>query len=181
MLIVDIETTSLDRNKAEIINLGAIDVETGDELFIECRPTASQYLLHQIGLDSFDSETTNIHGVDKELWFLRRELNDDSFFNQREAIEILIDFADRRNTALLAGWNIGQFDFLILCRVFTGNMNLDWYFGHRCVDLASICYHQFGEFLGSKDIAKKLGIKPEGIHTGITGARLEYEVWKKLQ
>jgi DNA polymerase III epsilon subunit-like protein len=176
MIVLDLETTGLDRNHSQIINLGAVHLESGDELYLECYPDRSK------GLDNaFDDFTTNIHGVTRARWYDRSEYGG-HYLGQKQTVDIFIEFClDQEPTPLLAGKNIGSFDCMIAHRSWDGTFSMKWPLGHRFLEIASLAYGIYGKMLSSHELADLAGeIREQEIHTGISGARHEAAILRKL-
>ena len=70
---------------------------------------------------------------------------------------------------------------MILHRIYDGTFDMSWALGHRFLDISSLLYLKTGKLLSSREIPKFLGIEPESdLHSGISGARHEYTVLKKV-
>ena len=174
MIVVDIETTSLDREHTQIIDIGAVHHETGKELYIECRPDFTMPM-------SCNRFSSVVNGVEFEDWLNRSE---EKYASQKDGAVEFVNWCLEHDgeKPVLGGNNIAAFDCMILCRMYDGNFDLNWPLGHRFVDIHSMFYGKFKKSLGSDDIAKYLDVEPEvKPHTGIAGARHESLIFKKLE
>ena len=170
MIVVDIETTSLSREYAQLTEMGAIHYETGEEFFLKSRPSFDLPLL-------LDPESFKYNGTDMNEWLSRTEEP-----NQKETVQQFIDWSlSKEEKPVLGGHNIGSFDCMVLCRIHTGSFNMNWPLGHRQVDIHSIFYSYHRKSMNSDSIAEHLGLPKEARpHTGIGGARHEYRIFKNL-
>lgn len=166
MIVVDIETTSLDKNKCGLLSIGAVDYDSDKEFYVECYPTNDP---------DIDPVSLKHNGTKLE----------DIYNKAKSDKEAIIDFfiwtLDINEGNLLAGHNIGNFDAMILHRLWDGTFHADWPWGHRFVDLHTIAYDRFMISMGMDAILEKLGSAPEPKpHTAINGARLEKWAFKQL-
>lgn len=166
MIILDLETSGLDPQIHGMLSLGAVDFETGDEFYGECRLGANQrYSLEALKINGFDGE--NIYDSTKQT--------------QVELYQKFVKWASGRST-LVGGHNVGSFDVQFLKKVHSKQKKITKFpFQFRYVDLHSVAYQRFGESLSMSQICGNLGINPEPTpHNALTGAKKEYECFKIL-
>lgn len=167
MIVFDIETTGLNPVKNAMVSLGAVDHDTGDEFYGECRiiPTFQFVEAEALAVNGFSLDGVN--DVAKQFDF--------------ELYNSFLKWAEDRE-ALLAGQQVGSFDIFFLraihdrCGWFG-----KWSFGHRSIDLHSVAFAKFGKSLSLDGVLKAVGLEPEPKpHNALTGARLERDAFRKL-
>jgi DNA polymerase III epsilon subunit-like protein len=172
MIVVDIETTGLDPVKNSIISIGALDFSNPKkEFYGECSPKKE-----------IDQEALKINGFKEEGLKLIKK---DCFSLVKEFLE----WAKKINGKTLAGENV-WLDASFL-RQATKEMNEEWPFGHRFLDLHSLSY--YFHILDDKEIIKEdskfsldqtlkyLGLPEEPKpHNALTGAKVSAECLSRL-
>lgn len=177
MIIIDVETGGLDPHKHALLSIGAVDYETGDEFYGECR-TYKDYPGHEDDLiDDFALKVNGFtldqcHDVTKQ-WPHSLYMQ----FLHWAAIE-------KKRDLLIGGQQVGSFDILFLKR-FANDSGHGivpvWPFGHRSVDLHSSAYTILGKSLSLDGILTAVGLSAEPRpHNALTGARLERDAFKRL-
>ena len=163
LILVDIETTGLDRERSGILSIGAVDYNSDKEFYIGTYP-GSDVLIEPAAL--------KLNGL---------YLNDKAT-PIKDAVQQFIDWSlSIYDKPILGGENVGQFDAIMLCKAFTGDMSLNWIFKHRVVDLHSIVYFLTGKSLSLKLAAEECGMRPEPeIHHALNGAKKAKEVLRYL-
>ena len=175
LIIVDIETSSLCRLTSQMVNIGAVHLDSGEEFFIECLPNMAEY-------NGYNPESGKINGVTKEAFLARVDERSGRYVSQEYSVTRLEEFClDKAEKPYLCGANFSGFDAMILHRTKYGNFDMSWPLGHRFLDIGSLGFSVFGEAMGMVKLCEKLEIAPEDvIHTGIGGARKEAECVKAL-
>lgn len=166
MIVIDIETSGVDPAQHGILSIGAVDFETGDEFYGECRL--------DFGLGWTD-EALKING------FTVEQILDSS---KQHSSELLFQFREwsKPRSSMLAGQNIGSFDlqFLLACHK-NHNSPDTWIFRYHTVDLHSVAFAKFKKSYSLPKICKLLNVEPEPeIHNALTGARTVAECLKRL-
>lgn len=169
MIIIDIETSGLDPHRHSLLSLGAVDYDSGESFYGECRLCAGREIeAAALAVNGFTEE--HIHRSDALL-----------------DVELYARFCSwvttNNYTSLIGGQQVGSFDILFLREVHNraGNAVGKWPFGHRSVDLHSVAFAKFGESLGLDGILQKVGLNPEPKpHNALVGAQLEREAFKRL-
>jgi oligoribonuclease (3'-5' exoribonuclease) len=176
LALIDVETTGLDADVHEMIDIGAVYVDTeGQELgrfFIRINPAHPERA--QAGAKA-------VNGYIEERW---RSLG---AVSPAEALRAFEEFhrrtaADR--TMIFTAFNVG-FDQAFVSRWLRreGRSFRDWYF-YQVLDLPSMAWGQgIRELTGSK-IAEALGVPDETRdplkHTGETGADFNLAIYREL-
>lgn len=164
MITLDIESTGLDENRHCMVSLGAVDNDTGDEFYQECR------IYPESEVDDF---ALGVNG------FTRDQINDPTKPWPHEVLAAFIEWSVGREP-LLGGQQVGSFDIKFL-KVLMPRVAAKWPWGHRSVDLHSCFYEQFKKSLSLDGILVELGLKAEvKPHNALTGARLERDAFKRL-
>ena len=162
MIVLDVETSGIDPQVHGLLSIGAVDTETGESFYADCRLSEDR---------TFTSIALGINGRTPE-----------SLYIGPHDVTISQDFrawCESRN-CLVGGQQVGSFDLLFLREVF-GRAGLPWPFGYRCVDLHSVAWAKWGESLGLDDILERLGLEKEPKpHNALTGAKLEAECFRRL-
>tara|TARA_B110000116_G_scaffold171857_1_gene148537 strand:+ start:3205 stop:3849 length:645 start_codon:yes stop_codon:yes gene_type:complete len=176
--IVDLETTGLNPNYNEIIDIGLILI---DEDMNEIGRFNSKILpLHP---ERINPEARKINGFDLILWKKENALTSE------EATKKLIDFLSnfKRKPYFIAfnSW----FDSAFLSNLFrTYDYRFDNWFDYKVFDIPSMAlacgYFPEGENFND-DLAKLLNVTPETknplVHTGESGVNYNYAILKSLQ
>ncbi len=166
MIILDIETTGLDPKRHGMVSLGAIDYNTGEEFYGECR----------VGEDKeIDPYSLVVNG------FTIEECRDLSKWPSFILCKEFLSWATKSNrTLLLAGQQVGSLDIPFIKTIVT-DRNIEWPFGYRSVDLHSVAFTKLGKSLSLDGILEALSLSPEPKpHNALTGARLERDAFKIL-
>jgi len=175
LAFVDLETTGLDAEKHEIIEIGAIiarqiprdgrgnDLEIIGELDLKVKPEH---------LETSDPEALKINGFNEMDWMFAVDL--------ASAMKV---FADKTDGAILVAQNV-SFDWLFLEKAFvkTGIENKMDY--HR-LDLLSMAYaklyhDEHAQRFSLRALCEHFGIKNERAHSAMADIRAEFEVYKRL-
>jgi DNA polymerase-3 subunit alpha (Gram-positive type) len=167
--IVDLETTGLNPQEHEIIEIGLVLVE--------------QRTLRT--LDRFESKV-------KPLWPERispiaqklNGYNDADWIGAPPLRQVLADFAERTKDAMLYSWNV-SFDWPFLQRAFYINADIK-----NQMDYHRLCLMSQAQFvlrdkgltsMSQDAVAKFLGVEPEpAVHRAINGADLSLRILKKM-
>lgn len=171
MIILDIETGGLDPITNPMLSLGAVDYNTCEEFYGECR--ASQGT-------NIDDRALEVNG------FTMAQCQDVAKDTEADLYAKFLSWCVGRET-LLAGQQVGAFDIRFLREIHDKNKTVTWSFGgmwpfgHRSVDLHSVAFAQLGKSLSLDGILTAVGLSPEPKpHNALTGARLERDAFKRL-
>ena len=166
MISLDLETGGLSPLKNSILSIGAIDIDTGEEFYVECR--------NQIGR-TLDEFALKVNG------FTEEQANDPNKVLPHYAYEMLVDWVESKGLGkLLVGENLPSFDVPFL-KDAQKNSNKSWIFGHRFLDLHSLSYAKFGRSVKMDETMRLLGL-PEEVkpHNALNGARATRDAVVKL-
>ncbi len=169
--ITDIETTGLDANTHEIIEIGLVvfdseSFETLDSLSTKVKPLRP---------DIFEPKAYELNGYTKELWLHAPSLKD-----------VMKTYIEKTKDAMFAGHNpVLDFNFIVQALKQCGLENPFYYSNYHIVDIFTLAWakipHDKIDVWSLKNICKYLGVPEEPIpHRAILGAMTEYEVYKKL-
>jgi DNA polymerase III alpha subunit (gram-positive type) len=176
LALIDVETTGLDADIHEMIDIGAIYIDVdGRELgrfFIRINPAHPERA---------QADAKSVNGYSEARW---RTL---SAVSSSEALRAFEEFhrrtaADR--TVIFTAFNVG-FDQAFVSRWLSreGRSFRDWYF-YQVLDLPSMAWAQGLRELSGTKIAQALGISNETRdplkHTGATGADFNLELYREL-
>jgi DNA polymerase III epsilon subunit-like protein len=167
MIILDIETSGISPYKNGMLSLGAVDFNTKEEFYGECKLTEGREIT-PIALE--------ING------FTVEQVNDP---NKQSDVELYLAFClwAQKREPLLAGHNIGHFDILFLEEIhtrlpFEGEK---FPFPYRTIDLHSVFYALYKESLSHDKICDRLGLPCEPKpHNALGGAKSEAEAFHTL-
>lgn len=187
ILVVDIETTSANRFHAGIVEIGAIWLHPaygrsrGMCFEMKCRPRPDAEI---------DPDAIAVNGCD---WLL-----DPTVASESEAIERFADWiadslhmeALKENALIMAGMNVGVFDWLIL-KIAFHLANIVFPFSFRTIDLHSIAMREAmaagiddigGDGMSAGAIFEMLALPAEPKpHRALCGALLEHRaLWDLL-
>ena len=175
MVVLDIETSGLNPSKNHLLSIGAVDFDTGEEFYVECRVNPNE-------ISNIDPVALKVNGFTIDELVGEKSKDKPT---QEEGYIQFYNWAKNRDN-LIAGQQVGSFDLAWL-KVIHENLNKSgtftekWPFKHRAVDLHSICYYLFKESLSLDGILLKLGLEPEPKpHVAINGARLERDAFKRI-
>ena len=178
LAIIDVETTGLDPAHNEMIDLGAVytDVDGNvlGEFFIRIMPEHP---------DRTAPEAAAINGFSEERWVQLGAVS------PGEAVRRFLHFHERMSTNneriwLLTGYNV-WFDRGFMDALLENNGSSTRALYHYFqLDLPSQAWGLGVQGLSGREVAKDLGIEPETdnplLHTGISGARWNTTVYRKL-
>jgi DNA polymerase III epsilon subunit-like protein len=164
-IVIDIETTGLIATEHCMVSLGAVDYDTGDEFYKECRIYKGS---------TVDDFAMKVNG------FTLAQVTDSNKLLPHEVYVSFVDWAKNR-PKILAGQQIASFDALFLHEYAGGKVGFEEIFSRRMVDLHSVAFARFGKSMSLDGILKELGLEPEPKpHNALTGARLEALAFKLL-
>lgn len=175
LAFIDLETTGLDAEKHEIIEIGCIvarqiqcegrgcELEIIDELDLKVKPEH---------IETSDPESLKINGYHEMDWMFAVSLE--------QAMKVL---SEKTEGAILVAQNV-SFDWLFLEKAFvkTGVPNkMDF---HR-LDLISMAYAKLYhnpqiQRFSLRAMCEYFGIKNDRAHSAMADIRAEFEIYKKL-
>lgn len=167
MIILDIETTGTDPLRNCLVSLGAVDFETGEEFYGECR------IYH-------DSE---VHPIALQInGFTEEQIYNPARPPAHELYDCFLVWSERFSDKLIAGHNVGHFDILFLEKLHKIlPQETKWPFGYRTLDLHSVAFKVLGKSLSHERICDALGLPVEPKpHNALSGARSERDAFKLL-
>ncbi len=166
MIILDIETTGTDPQKHQMVSLGAVDFETGETFYDECRIYKT---------DDWEQEALDING------FTLEQITDPKKQTAFDLYKKFVKWAEPRSS-MLAGQHVGSFDVLFLQELHKRGRNESKFpFRFAFVDLHSVAFGKFKKSYTLPVICDKLGIVREvKPHNALNGALVEYECFKVL-
>lgn len=159
LILVDIETSGLDRERCGIMSIGAVDYNSDKEFYLETYP-GSDILIEPAAL--------KLNG----LWL------NDKLTHIKDAVQQFVNWSlSIYDKPILGGECFNQFDAPFLCKALTGKTTFDWPFRHRFVDIHTIVYFLTGKSLSLKLAAEEFGLEPEpAIHNALNGAKKAKEI-----
>lgn len=159
LILVDIETTGLDRNKCGILSIGAVDYNSDKHFYLETYP-GSDILIEPAAL--------KLNGL----------CLNDKLIPIKDAVQQFVDWTfSIYENPILGGECFNQFDAPFLCKALAGNTIFDWPFRRRFLDLHSVVYFLTGKSLSLKLAAEEFGLEPEpAVHNALNGAKKAKEI-----
>jgi DNA polymerase III epsilon subunit-like protein len=166
MIILDIETTGTDPQKHQMVSLGAVDFETGETFYGECRIYKSDFV---------EQDALDWNG------FTLEQITDPTKQTPLELYLKFVKWADGKSS-MLAGQHVGSFDVQFLKEIHKRlRKSFDFPFRFQFVDLHSVFYAKYKKSYSMKNICELVGVAPEPIpHNALSGAKAEYECFKIL-
>lgn len=155
--VLDLETTGLDPQTNEIIEMGAI--LNGKEFEVKIKPKR---------IDNADEGALEINGYNEKDW--------EDAIDSHDAFADLYDFA--KGTKLMAYNVTFDWSFLRLHPYFINDI-----FRYHRLDIMTLAWAHLpvGSSISLKNVCKALDIEPEPeTHRAINGARCAYQVLDKL-
>ena len=177
MIVVDLETTGLDAQKNSIASIGAVDfLDPSNVFYVECRIEEGAII---------SEESLKITG------FTPESLRDKRRPSVKTVTQDFFWWCKKATARVLSGEN-PWLDASFL-RKSSATYAIEWPFGHRLVDLHSICYAHYlswglpipyerqGDGLGLDQIIEYLGIKADRkLHNALADAKLEAEAFSRI-
>lgn len=169
LIFLDLETTGLEVQKHEIIEIGALKVhpeklfEILEELEIKVRPE---------NLKAADKDALKMVGFTEEKW--------KGAISLKETLASLDEFG---KDGVLVGYNI-NFDWAVLDRAYYSQGRIDPFYYHR-IDVMAMAYFKYFsnpdfQRFSLGEVCRNLKIERQAAHTALDDARTTYLVFKKL-
>jgi DNA polymerase III epsilon subunit-like protein len=182
MISLDIECSGLDFNKSGIWQIGAVDLETGEEFLEECRIDDDDLIL-----DVPDSKKKVLEIIGKT----EEELRDENKQSQKEMIEGFFDWLSKRKKDIFICHN-PQFDIsYIWAKARKYELKIEFQF--KAFDVHTIAQMKYMEVndafyfvdgkskMGVKDACKFCGLEyTTGFHNGLEDAKFTGECFHRL-
>lgn len=176
MVIVDVETTGTDPRVHSLLSIGAVDFETGEEFFEECRAFQGAKV---------EAEATAVNGISEKEAFSEVKQSD------KELVEHFFLWLSKSEDHTIAGQN-PHFDTSFIIAA-AERYHLNYSIPKRVVDLHSVTWAHMILKGGKPPIASKrsdlnsdkimeyVGIPAEAHpHIAIGGAKIEAEAFSRL-
>jgi len=190
MIVLDIETSGFSPIENGIVSIGAINTETDEEFYEECRLDDG---------DEIEEEAMKVNG------FSEKEMRNENKQTQKQLIEKFFAWLENQENKVIAGHNVGFFDLNFL-KMKAEKYKINFKTRYRSLDLCSIAQARYfqlnGKFLlddykeNGMNLPKVLemcGIKDERIqlkdgkivkegkpHNALEDCKLEALCFKKL-
>lgn len=167
IISLDLETSGLSPTKNSILSIGAVDIDSGDEFYVECRNYPSR---------DIDEFALKVNG------FTIAQANDSTKILPHEAYEQLIFWTLKGGyERLLCGENLPSFDVSFL-KDAQSLSKQPWIFGHRYIDLHTLSYAVFGRSVKIDETLVLLGLPAEvKPHNALNGARATRDAFLGLR
>jgi DNA polymerase III alpha subunit (gram-positive type) len=168
LLFVDLETTGLDVDVHEIVEVGCL-VVNGRTLKVEKEYHAKVKPQH---IETADKEALEINQYSEKAWKDAKPL--------KEVLREVIELAPK---GMIAGWKV-DFDWQFLEKGFK-KYGMKHNFDYHLLDVVPIAYRYFLSKkkpmkLGLRDISRSLGIEIPDKHDAMTDIKATYKVFRKL-
>lgn len=169
LIVLDLETSGLNPERNSMVSLGAVHYQSGEEFYGECRVQP---------MSKIDKFALAING------FTEAQVTDENKQKPEDLYVKFLQWASKWENVLLAGQQVGSFDILFLKHIHETShltQTTKWPFGHRSLDLHSVCFAKYNKSLGLDGILETIGLSPEvKPHNALNGAKLEAEAFKLL-
>jgi len=168
LVFIDIETTGLDRDKHEIIEIGCIIVN-GENFEIVEEYSAKIKPDH---IETADSKALKINGYSQDKWK-----------DAKNAKDVLQKISEMAEEGMIAGWNVA-FDWAFVEDYFK-KLKIKSLFNYHKIDVQAIAYAKLYKnkkvkSLKLRSISKFFGIGFGEIHSAEEDIKITYEVFRKL-
>lgn len=159
IVFTDIETTGLNPNVHEIIEIGYVILEEGKKpLYYSSKIKARR-------LSVADSKALLVNGYDHEEWITARGLN-----------EVINEYIKRTDGAYFCAYN-ATFDWSFL-----QNTGALFKLNYHRLDLMSIVFAKTGKVMSLKEACDHFNIEREpAIHRALDGAKKVFSVYQKIK
>ncbi len=164
IIIVDLETTGLDSEKHEIIEIGAVKINAGETFEVK---------IHPMRIKDADPKALQVNGYKKENW--------SEAFMPKLGLMLFNEFVGD-NEPYFMSYN-ATFDWGFLQKAYADHKTKVPFHYHR-LDLMTIAWDRLpdGAALSLKKVCEYLALSPEpSVHQALNGALCALEVYKKLK
>ncbi len=165
--LIDLETTGLDPQKHEIIEIGCALFDLGNE----SEPDTFEVKIHPLRIADADSTALRINGYNKEEWA--------DAYMLRNALLLLNEFVGE---AYFMSYN-ATFDWPFIVKAYHDSHLKDPFHYHR-LDILTLAWDRLptGAFLSLKKVCEHFDIPPEPqVHRALNGALAAHKVFRKLK
>jgi len=174
LAFVDVETTGLDPDKHEVIEIGCVLVNQnwpGDAPIFDLIEEF-ELKIKPVQIENADPVALRINGFDPNQWVFAYDL--------KQAMEI---FGKKTADAIMVGHNV-CFDFMFIDKAFK-KADVPNKMHYHKLDTISIAFAKLHNEGGADRfslnfLCEYFGIKNEHAHTALSDARATFEVYKKL-
>lgn len=168
LIFIDLETTGLDKNKHEILEIGCLLVD-GESFEIIEEFSAKVKPKH---IKTANPEALKINGYTKEKWK-----------NAKDVKEVLEKVASISDGAMVAGWHI-CFDWEFI-EMYFKKLKIESSFNYHQVDVQSIAYAKLYntpqvKSMRLRNVAGYFGFDMSDVHSAGEDIKITYKVFKKL-
>jgi DNA polymerase III epsilon subunit-like protein len=162
LFVIDTETSGLDPQKCEILEIGAVNYNTGETFEVK---------VHPLHIKDAEPRALEVNGYNEKDW--------EEAFLLPNALKLLSQFIG--GEAYMAAFNV-SFDRAFLEKAYK-DCNLPYPFHYHHLDVMSIAWSKGGWIVvpSLKQVCTHFGIEPEpAIHSALNGAQCAYQILKKL-
>lgn len=162
MIILDLETTGLDPLRHEIIEIGAVNVDTGATFEVKIYP---------LRIKDAEPEALAVNGYRPEAW-------EDALLLPN-ALKLLSEFVGKKQPTMMA-YNV-SFDRAFLEKAHK-DCDLPYPFHYHHFDLLTLAWFKLGKAMSLRNTCLALEIEPEAdVHRALAGALSAKNVYEKLR
>lgn len=162
IILIDLETTGLDPQTHEILEIGAINVDTGAEFSVKVQP---------IHIESADTVAMKVNGYSAEQWITAVPLP--------TALVLLKEWVGEGK--YMMSYNV-SFDRMFIEKAYK-ECGIEYPFYYHHFDLLTLAWYRLhaGSPLSLKSVCTQLKLEAEpDIHSALEGCRAAYRVYQKL-
>jgi len=162
IILLDCETSGLNPEIHEILEIGALKVDTGEDFSVKIIPQR----MHEM-----DAAAVKLNGYSPELWISALPLSD--------ALLSLNEFVGEDSRMM--AYNV-SFDRMFLERAYR-SVDIEYPFHYHHFDLLTLAWYRLheGSPLSLKSVCTQLKIEREpDTHSALEGVRASYRVFKRL-
>lgn len=162
IILIDLETTGLDPQLHEIIEIGAINVDTGSEFHIKVQPTH---------IETANVVAMKVNGYTEEKW--------EGAVSLAHALVRLGEFVGEGK--YMMSYNV-SFDRMFIEKAYK-ECDIEYPFYYHHFDLLTLAWYRLhaGSSLSLKSVCTQLKLEEEpDVHSALEGCRAAFRVYQKL-
>jgi DNA polymerase III subunit epsilon len=170
LLFIDLETTGLDPQKHEILEVGCLVVDSKTLKIID----SYEELVKPENIELADPKALRIAGYSKEKWGKAKPIED-----------VLKKITSISPNCMIAGWKV-DFDWYHLEKAFNNSgLNIKNYYSYHILDVAPLAYiyfrnKKYPKKFSLRKFSRSMNIKVDSKHSAMTDIVATYKLFRKL-